>query len=129
MVAEDKTRVDFNAPTSLVERADTIADLRGVSRTQLLTEALQSEMDELATDTEFRRRLADAYYDEEVSFETVESVLGTEEAMRMKLLRESLDREPPEPQVADSLPSDATFYEGDVPEWTPDETTDVATDE
>ncbi|MFO7832841.1 MAG: hypothetical protein R6V31_01990 [Halohasta sp.] len=129
MVAEDKTRVDFNAPTSLVERADTIADLRGVSRTQLLTEALQSEMDELATDTEFRRRLADAYYDEEVSFETVESVLGTEAAMRMKLLRESLDREPPEPQIVGSLPSDEAFYEGEVPEWTPNETTDVATDE
>lgn len=122
MVADDKTRVDFNAPTSLVEQADTIADLRGVSRTQLLTEALQSEIDELTTDRQFRRRLADAYYQEEISFETVESVVGTEEAMRMKLLRESLDREPPAPQVADSLPSEATFYEGEVSEWTPEET-------
>ncbi|ATW87460.1 hypothetical protein halTADL_0658 [Halohasta litchfieldiae] len=127
MVAEDKTRVDFNAPSSLVEQADTIADLRGVSRTQLLTEALQSEIEEVASDRTFRGRLADAYYAEEVAFDVVESVLGTEAAMRMKLLRESLDREPPEPQLAGSLPTDKEFYEGDVPEWTPEESTDAET--
>jgi len=127
MVAEDKTRVDFNAPSSLVERADTIADLRGVSRTQLLTEALQSEIEELAGDRAFRRRLAAAYYAEEVGFDVVESMLGTEAAMRMKLLRESLDREPPEPQLEGSLPTDEAFYHGEVPEWTPEESTDAET--
>lgn len=127
MVVEDKTRVDFNAPSSLVEQADTIADLRGVSRTQLLTEALQSEIEEVASDREFRRRLADAYYAEEIEFGVVESVLGTEEAMRMKLLRESLDREPPEPELEGSLPTDDAFYDGEVSEWTPEESADTET--
>jgi hypothetical protein len=40
-MAEEKTRVDFNAPASLVEQADAIADLLGVSRTQLLVDALR----------------------------------------------------------------------------------------
>jgi len=128
MGTNEKTRVDFNAPSSLVERADTIADLRGVSRTQLLTEALRSEIEELATDSEFRHRMAEAYYAEEIGFDVVESVLGTEEAMRMKLLRESLDREMPEPKLEGSLPSDSEFYDGEIPEWTPDEeSTDTET--
>jgi len=120
MGAEEKTRVDFNAPASLVDRADAVADLDGESRTQLLIEALRSELDERTGDESFRKRLREAYYADEVEYSVVESVLGTEEAMRLQLLKRSLDREPPEPQVADSLPSDAAFYDGDVPTWTPE---------
>jgi len=124
-MAEEKTRVDFNAPASLVERADTIADLLGMSRTQLLIEALRDEIQERASDERFRRQVSDAYYSGEVDFETVESLLGTEAAMRMQLLRASLNREPPEPQIAGELPAAAEFYDGDVPEWTPPETADT----
>jgi predicted transcriptional regulator len=124
VMAENKTRVDFNAPASLVERADTVADVLDISRTRLLIDALQDELDELATDDGFRRRLSDAYYTGNVDFETVESILGREEAMRMKLLRASLDREPPEPQLEDGLPSDDAFYDGEVSEWTPDDSSD-----
>ncbi|TQQ83653.1 hypothetical protein EGH24_02360 [Halonotius terrestris] len=127
MGAEEKTRVDFNAPASLVDRADAVADLDGESRTQLLIEALRRELDERTGDEAFRRRLREAYYADEVEFSVVESVLGTEDAMRMQLLKESLDRDPPEPQVAESLPSDAAFYDGDVPTWTPDGDEDTDT--
>ena len=123
-MAEEKTRVDFNAPTSVVERADTVAELLGISRTQLLIDALQDELDELADDDGFRSRLRDAYYDERVGFQTVKSVLGQEEAMRMKLLRESIDREPPEPQLKAELPTDDEFYDGEVPVWRSDEARD-----
>lgn len=115
----EKTRVDFNAPVSLVDRADVVADLLDVSRTHLLVEAIRDEIDELATDDGFQRLLSDAYYAGEIDFETVESILGTEDAMRMKLLRDSLDREPSEPQLEGDLPPPADFYDGDVPEWTP----------
>ena len=121
MAADETTRVDFNAPASLVERADTIAELRGISRTQLLTEALESELEAVASDEAFRRRLADAYYADDIEFEVVESVLGTEEAMRLKLLRDSLNRTPPEPQLAGLLPSDEAFYDGELSVWTPTE--------
>lgn len=123
-MAEEKTRVDFNAPVSLVERADRVADVLDISRTRLLIEALEDELEEIADDEEFRRRLGDAYYDDRVDFETVESILGREEAMRMKLLKESIDREPPEPTLVGDLPSDEEFYDGPVPEWTPDEESD-----
>lgn len=130
---EGKTRVDFNAPTPLVERADTVADLLDTSRTSLLIDALRDELDDLVTDEGFQRRLKAAYYAERIGFETVESVLGTEEAIRMKLLRDSLDREPPKPQIKeDEQPTQAEFYTGSVPEWTPsdaDEKTDEADSE
>jgi hypothetical protein len=92
-----------------------------VSRTQLLVEALRDEIEAVAADDTFQRLLGEAYYTGEIEFETVESILGTEEAIRMQLLRASLDRDPPEPQIEDDLPSAATFYDGEVPEWTPDE--------
>ncbi|WP_247728615.1 hypothetical protein [Halovivax limisalsi] len=123
-MSQEKTRVDFNAPTSLVERADRIASLLDVSRTQLLIEALRDEIDELAADEGFKRRLRDAYYADEIDFETVESILGSEEAMRMKLVRASLDRDPPEPELTGELPTDDAFYGGDAPEWVPGEDDD-----
>jgi hypothetical protein len=118
-MAEEKTRVDFNAPASLVERADSVVEVLDISRTRLLITALEDELEELANDEEFRRRLGDAYYNDRIDYQTVEAILGREEAMRMKLLRQSIDQTPPEPQLDGELPSDEEFYEGDVPEWVP----------
>lgn len=125
-MSKEKTRVDFNAPASLVERADTIASLLDISRTQLLVDALQDEIDELAADDQFQQRLREAYYTDSVEFEVVESILGTEEAMRMKLLQSSLDRDPPEPELDGTLPTDAEFYDGEKPVWEPADEQDEA---
>jgi len=121
MGSTEKTRVDFNAPTPLVEQVDRIADLLDISRTQLLIDALRDEIDDLAADDGFTRELTTAYYDGRIEFEFVESILGTEEAMRLKLLRDSLDREPPEPQLDGDLPARQEFYDGEVPTWLPDD--------
>jgi hypothetical protein len=117
-MAEEKTRVDFNAPKSLVDRADSVVEILDISRTRLLIDALEDELETLAADEEFRRRLSDAYYDDRVEYDTVEAILGREEAMRMKLLRASIDQTPAIPQLEDDLPSDDDFYDGEVPEWT-----------
>jgi hypothetical protein len=120
-MAEEKTRVNFNAPASLVERADRVADVLDTSRTRLLIDALEDKLTDLINDEEFRRRLSDAYYDDRIDFETVHSILGREEAMRMKLLRASFARSAPEPQLDADLPTDEEFYEGEKPAWTPDD--------
>jgi hypothetical protein len=117
-MAEEKTRVDFNAPESLVERADSVVEILDISRTRLLIDALEDELEALATDEEFRRRLSDAYYDGRIDYDTVEAILGREEAMRMKLLRASIDRVPAIPQLEDDLPSDDAFYDGKISKWT-----------
>ena len=121
---EEKTRVDFNAPASIVERADNVAELLDISRTRLLIDALQDELDELINEEGIRAHLRDAYYDERIDFQTVKSVLGQEEAMRMNLLRASIDREPPEPQLKAELPTDEKFYDGEVPVWQSEEAAD-----
>ena len=128
-MAEEKTRVDFNAPKSLVERADSVVEILDTSRTRLLIDALEDELEALANDQEFRRRLSDAYYDGRVDYDTVEAILGREEAMRMKLLRESIDRTPAIPQLEDGLPSDEAFYDGGVAEWTDSSSSESSDDE
>ena len=117
-MAEEKTRVDFNAPESLVERADSVVEILDISRTRLLIDALEDELEALATDEEFRRRLSDAYYDGRVDYDTVEAILGREEAIRMKLLQASINQTPAIPQLEDDLPSDDAFYDSEIPEWT-----------
>jgi len=117
-MAQDRTRIDFNAPTPLVERADDLAELLDTSRTRILVDALREELEELARDETVRSRVREAFYASEIDFETVESILGTEEALRMQLLYDSIDREPPEPQV-ETVPDAAEFYDGGVPEWPP----------
>ena len=117
-MTEEKTRVDFNAPESLVKRADSVVEILNISRTRLLIDALEDELEALATDEEFRRRLSDAYYDGRVDYDTVEAILGREEAIRMKLLRASIDRTPAIPQLEDDLSGDDAFYDGEIPEWT-----------
>lgn len=43
----------------------------------------------------------------------------------MKLLRDSIDRDPPVPRIEDEeLPSHEEFYSGSIPEWTQDDETD-----
>lgn len=128
-MAEEKTRVDFNAPKSLVERADSVVEILDISRTRLLIDALEDELEALANDEQFRRRLSDAYYDGRVDYDTVEAILGREEAMRMKLLRASIDRTPAEPQIDDSLPGDDAFYDGNIPEWTNSSSSESADDD
>ena len=118
-MTEEKTHVEFNAPASLVERADSVVEVLDISRTHFLITALEDKLEELANDEEFRRRLGDAYYNDWIDYQTVEAILGREEAIRMKLLRQSIDRTPPEPQLDGELPSDEEFYDGDVLEWMP----------
>ena len=128
-MAGEKTRVDFNAPKSLVERADSVVEILDISRTRLLIDALEDELEALANDEGFRRRLSDAYYDGRVEYDTVEAVLGREEAMRMKLLWASIDRTPAVPQLEDGLPRDEAFYDGEITEWTDSESTKPSNDE
>ena len=128
-MVEKKTRVDFNAPKSLVERADSVVEILDISRTRLLIDALEDELNELAADEEFRRRLSDAYYNGRIGYDTVQAVVGREEALRMKLLRESIDRTPAESHLEDELPSDDTFYDGEIPDLTDSQSSGSADDE
>ena len=118
LMTEERLRVGFNAPKPLIERADSVGEILGISRTRLLIDALEDKLAALADDEEFRQRLSRAYYDGRVDGDTVEAILGREEAMRLKLLRESIDQTLIIPQIEGDLPSDDAFYDGEISEWT-----------
>lgn len=121
-MAEEKVRVDFNAPESLVREADVVAELLDTSRTRLLVDGLRTQLEDVVSDEAFQRRLREAFYEDRLSVDTVASVLGTEEATRMQLLRESLDREPAVPDPDDvEIPDADEFYAGEPPTWRPEE--------
>ena len=117
---EEKKRVDFNAPISLVERADSIAEVLDRTRTDFLISALEDEIEKLKQDERFRQKIKNAYYNNRIDHDVVEDILGYEEAMRLKLLRDSIDRNTTEPHPEDSPPSDEEFYDGEMPAWTAD---------
>lgn len=117
-MSKEKIRVDFEAPKPLVERVDSVVEILDVSRTRFLLNALEAELEELTNDKEFRRRLSNAYYNGRIDDDTVETILGREEAMRLKLLRASIDQTSAIPELKDDFPSDDTFYDGEVAEWT-----------
>lgn len=117
MGSSEKSRVDFNAPTAVVERADAIADLLDISRTQLIIDALTDKMHEVTRDDTFKQRVRDGYFADRLAFADTEALLGTEEAIRLKLLKDSLDREPPVPELAGELPADEEFYDGEIPRY------------
>ncbi len=118
---EEKKRVDFNADVSVIERADSITEVTDTTRTDFIIDAIKNEIRKLRNDEDFRQEVTDAYYDDRIDHSTVEDILGVEEATRLKLLKESIDRTPPEPQLEDGVPSDEEFYDGEVPTWKPDE--------
>jgi hypothetical protein len=79
-MSEEKTRVKFDAPKSFVKRVNTVAEILDIPRTQLLIDALENKLDELANEETFRRRLNNAYYDDRTDYDTVKTILGREEA-------------------------------------------------
>jgi len=117
-------RVNFNAPEELVDRADELAAIIGTNRTELLVTGLRSVMDELLEEPTVRRQLERAYFAGDIDRQQLTSLLGEQEASRLAVLRDSLDREIPPPADTD-LPADEEFYEaGEPASWEPEDDPD-----
>jgi hypothetical protein len=89
----NKKRVQFRAPPRLVERADALADVFGDDRTDILVTALREYLREATHDDTLVQEIAAAYYDDEISFEQLESLVGAEEAANFRVLKRQLDTE------------------------------------
>lgn len=112
--SDDPRRVHFQSPEYLVDRLDTMAALLDKDRTDLLVEAIREYVDETADSDQFQRLVATNYYDGQLDFESVEELVGTETAQRLRLLKRSLDDEPldiPAPEETDIYGGDATTVE------------------
>jgi predicted transcriptional regulator len=92
-MSTDKKRVQFRAPSQLVHRADSLAEVFGSDRTDILLDALRQYLRDAAHDDEIKQEIAGAYYDDEITFEQLKLLVGKEEAANFRVLKRQLDED------------------------------------
>jgi predicted transcriptional regulator len=93
MMSSDKKRVQFRAPHRLIDRTDTLADVLGEDRTDILVTALREYLREATHDDALTQEIAAAYYDDEISFEQLKGLVGTEKAANLRVLKQQLNED------------------------------------
>jgi len=88
-----KKRVQFRAPRGLVDRADALASVLETDRTDILISALRDYLRDAGHSDEMKQEIAEAFYDDDITFEELKDLLGHEEAANFRLLKEQLTDE------------------------------------
>lgn len=84
------TRVHFRAPERLVEQADALAVAKDKNRTDVLVDALRDYLAEASNEERVRQAIADAYYEDRLTFDQVEAIVGRETAQNFRVLKRQL---------------------------------------
>jgi len=87
----EKKRVQFRAPRSLVNSADSLAEVLDTDRTDVLIQALREYLRDAAHDDELKQEIADAYYDDTISYEQLADLVGHEDAANFRVLKQQLE--------------------------------------
>ena len=90
-MSSEKKRVQFRAPHRLINRADALAAVLGEDRTDILITALREYLQDAAHDDALIQEIAAAYYDDEITFEQLKTLVGAEEAANLRVLKQQLD--------------------------------------
>jgi len=88
-----KKRVQFRAPRGLVDQADALAAVFETDRTDILITALRDYLRDAAHSDEVKQEIAEAFYDDDITFEELKDLVGHEEAANFRLLKEQLTHE------------------------------------
>ena len=89
----EKKRVQFRAPETLVDRADTLAAVRETDRTEVLITALRDYLHEATHSDQITQEIADAFYSDEITFAELKALVGHEEAANIHVLKQQLSEE------------------------------------
>lgn len=103
--SEEKRRVQFRAPRELVEQTDVLAAVLGTDRTDIIISALREYLRDAAHTDELKQEIAEAYYDDDISFEQLKNLVGHEEAANFRVLKTQLSEaflEDAEEELVDS---------------------------
>jgi len=90
-MSTEKKRVQFRAPNRLINRTDALAAVLGEDRTDILVTALREYLQEATHDDTLIQEIAAAYYDDEIAYEQLKSLVGTQEAANIRILKQQLD--------------------------------------
>ncbi|QCC51614.1 hypothetical protein [Halapricum salinum] len=86
-----KKRVQFRAPDRLIDRTDALATVLGEDRTDVLVTALREYLQDATHDDTLVQEIAAAYYDDEITDEQLQALLGAERAANFRVLKQQLD--------------------------------------
>ena len=90
-MSTEKKRVQFRAPNRLINRTDALAAVLGEDRTDILVTALREYLQDATHDDTLIQEIAAAYYDNEITYEQLKSLVGAEEAANVRVLKQQLD--------------------------------------
>jgi len=90
-MSSDKKRVQFRAPHRLIDRTDALAAVLGEDRTDVLITALREYLQDAAHDDTLTQEIAAAYYDDEITYEQLRTLVGAEQAADFQVLKQQLD--------------------------------------
>lgn len=91
--AGERRRVQFRAPRSLIERTDALATVLETDRTDVILSALRDHLRDVAHDDDLKQEIAEAYYDDDITFEQLKELVGHEEAANFRVLKDQLREE------------------------------------
>jgi len=90
-MSSDKKRVQFRAPHRLIDRTDVLAEVLGEDRTDILVTALREYLQDATHEDALLQEIAATYYDGEITFEQLKTLVGAEEAANLRVLKQQLD--------------------------------------
>jgi len=91
MMSTDKKRVQFRAPNRLINRTDALAAVLGEDRTDILVTALREYLRDATHNETLIQEIAAAYYDDEITDEQLNALVGAEKAATLRVLKQQLD--------------------------------------
>ncbi|RRJ33112.1 CopG family transcriptional regulator [Halocatena pleomorpha] len=93
-------KVNFRLPEELITHADVASEITHKNRTELLIEALREYIADIESDEEFRESVVELYLTDEIDVETLELIIGRQDAKAVQSSKRLLDRSD---ELADTL--------------------------
>ena len=86
------TRVNFRIPEELIDKADAAAQITHKNRTEIVTEALRSYLDDIEDEDTFKEELIERYLDDEISYDILRTFIGRQDAEAIRSSKVLLDQ-------------------------------------
>jgi predicted DNA-binding protein len=85
-------KVNFRLPDELIKKADVAAKISHKNRTDIIKEALQSYLQEVEDQDEFREAVVELYLDGEIDFDTLKELIGRQDAESVRASKAILEQ-------------------------------------